>query len=52
MGEPGTGVLEVQKLAIDGIWGFSEISNVDHGDDHGCGDGRDDHDYGFQLFQG
>ncbi|CAC5345288.1 hypothetical protein PLAN_60303 [Planktothrix rubescens CCAP 1459/22] len=29
MGEPGTGVLEVQKLAIDGIWGFSEISNIE-----------------------
>ena len=27
MGEPGTGVLEVQKVAIESIWEFSEMSN-------------------------
>ena len=26
MGEPGTGVLEVQKVAIESIWEFSEMS--------------------------
>ncbi|MEY3329154.1 MAG: hypothetical protein RLZZ115_2037, partial [Cyanobacteriota bacterium] len=27
LGEPGTGVLEVQKVAIESIWEFSEMSN-------------------------
>ncbi|MGA8896949.1 MAG: hypothetical protein WB539_16815, partial [Planktothrix agardhii] len=26
LGEPGTGVLEVQKVAIESIWEFSEMS--------------------------
>ena len=29
MGEPGTGVLEVQKVAIESIWEFSEMSIYD-----------------------
>ncbi|CAD5981643.1 hypothetical protein PCC9214_04838 [Planktothrix tepida] len=27
-GEAGTGVLEIPKVAIEGIWRFSEMSNV------------------------
>ena len=27
MGEPRTRVLQVHKVAIEGIWGFSEMSN-------------------------
>ncbi|MGA8894345.1 MAG: hypothetical protein WB539_03440, partial [Planktothrix agardhii] len=28
LGEPGTGVLEVQKVAIESIWEFSEMSII------------------------
>ncbi|CUR30456.1 hypothetical protein [Planktothrix tepida] len=27
-GEAGTGVLEIPKVAIEGIWRFSEMSNI------------------------
>ncbi|CUR33186.1 hypothetical protein [Planktothrix tepida] len=27
-GEAGTGVLEIPKVAIEGIWRFSEMSNM------------------------